>query len=130
MTRLFNIYAPQKHSKETFILITVIVFAAISGGYFLSEYFIVGALLFWMHYTAVLSYLQFKKKSKHPAKNFTEFLLNPQIRFFIFVFLGFIGISSIFMFKTNHIGAAVLSVWWLFSLNFYVYYKKRINPEK
>ena len=59
----FAPYTPSKNPKEAFILVTLIVAAGIAGGYLISEYFMAIALIFWMQYTAVLSYLQFKRCS-------------------------------------------------------------------
>jgi hypothetical protein len=118
------IYTPTKYPKKAFILISFIVFIGILGGYFISEYFLAIALVFWMQYTAVLSYLQFKKKSKHSNKTFTEILLNPFIRFFIFELIAFWGIVMLIWWNNLQVGSAALLAWWLFSLNFYLYYRK------
>ena len=117
------IYEPSKNPKEAFVLVTLVVFAGIVGGYLLSRYIMAIALVFWIQYTLVLSYLQFSRKEKHRYNSFTEILLHPQIRFFIFEIIALWGIAALIIYKTAHIGAAALAVWWLFSLNFYFYYK-------
>lgn len=119
----FEPYTPSKHPKQAIILITIMAGAGVIGGYLISEYFMAIALIFWMQYTAVLSYLQFKKHSKHKFRTFTESLLHPQVRFFVFEFLAFIGLGSLLKYSSNSIGALSLVVWWLFSMNFYYYYK-------
>jgi len=117
------IYSPSKNPKEAFILISAVVFAGIAGSILLSVYFAVIALLFWIQYTAVLSYLQFRRKHKHKIKNITTFLLNPQVRFFVFLFIAVIGLLSMFLI-TPVIAYVSLFAWWLFSLNFYRYYRQ------
>jgi protein-S-isoprenylcysteine O-methyltransferase Ste14 len=124
------IYTPSKYPKKAFTLITVMVAVGIFGGYLISQYFMAVALLFWIQYTAVLSYLQFKRKSKCKRRNLTEYLLYPQIRFFIFEFLAVLGIGSLLKYNNYSIGAAALAAWWLFSLNFFVYYKQFRKYEK
>lgn len=119
------IYTPQKNPKEAIILITIVVLTGILGGYLISPFLMVVALLFWMQYTAILSYLQFKKKRKLNTKSITSMLLSPQIRFFLFEFLAVIGIGSIFKYHTIVIGAAALTAWWLFAYNFYHYYQNK-----
>ncbi len=117
------IYTPSRTPKRAFLLISAIVFAGIMGSLIFSVYFAVIALLFWIQYTFVLSYLQFKKKHKYAITNLTTFLLNPQLRFFIFVFIAVIGLFSIFLI-TPDIAYVCLFAWWLFSLNFYRYYRQ------
>ncbi len=119
------IYTPQKNPKEAIILITIVVLTGIVGGYLISPFLMVVALLFWMQYTAILSYLQFKKKRKLNTKSLTGILLSPQIRFFLFEFLAVIGTGSIFKYRTLSIGAAALIAWWLFAYNFYYYYQRK-----
>lgn len=119
----FNIYTPSKNPKEVFTIITIVVSAGILGSLLISDYFLVVALLFWIHFTSVLSYLQFSKGRKYGMTSFTNFLLNPQFRFFIFIFIAVIGIFSIF-YITPLIGYTALITWWLFSLNFYRHYTK------
>jgi len=116
------IYTPSRHPREAFLLITLIVFFGIVGTYFLGAFFMLFALIFWMHYTALLSYMQFK----HPLKRrtITDHLLNPQIRFFIFEFLAWIGFWNAIQGGYN-IGYLVLVAWWLFALNFYIHYRKK-----
>lgn len=126
----FNLYRPSKYPKKTIILITIIAWAGILGGYFISEYFLLVALLFWMHYTVVLSYLQFKRKSKHSYASFTEILLHPQIRFFLYEFIAFLGTASLFVYNMTSIGTAALTAWWLLSINFYFYYKNKQAPAE
>lgn len=117
------IYTPQNNPKKAMVLISVIVVAGILGSIFFSKYFAIVALLYWIQFTAVLSYKQFAKKRKYKVTSITTFLLNPQFRFFIFVFVATIGILSIFM-LTAVIAYISLMVWWLFSFNFYLYYKR------
>lgn len=117
----FRIYTPPENPKEVFIMITLIVLAGILGSIFISIFFAVVALLFWIQYTAVLSYLQFSRKRRYGITSFTNFLLNPQFRFFIFIFIAVIGLYSIF-YITPLIGYAALIAWELFSFNFYRHY--------
>jgi len=119
------IYTPEKNPRQAFILITLIVLFGIVWGYWVNEFYMTVALLFWMQYTAVLSYLQFKRKTRHKYKTFTEILLYPQLRFFIFELIAFWGVAMLIMYKTLAIGTAALLAWWLFSLNFYLYYRKK-----
>lgn len=107
------------------ILVTVIVTAGILGGYFASHYLMAIALIFWIQYTAILSYNQFRKKSMPKAKGITKYLLNPQLRFFLFEFIAVLGLGMLLKYDTVHIGAAALGAWWLFSWNFYRYYKNK-----
>lgn len=118
------IYTPSRHPKQAFIVITIMCAAGIWGGYFISDYLLAIALVFWMQYTAVLSYLQFSHKSKHRFRSFTEYLLHPQVRFFVFEFMAAIGIGSLLKYNTKSIGALALAAWWLFSLNFFLYYRQ------
>ena len=118
------IYTPSKHPKQAFILITIMVAVGILGGRHISEYLMAISLVFWLQYTAVLSYLQFKRKKKYERTSFTEYLLNPQIRFLVFEFLAVIGIGTLLVYNTQSIGAVSLFAWWLFSLNFFLYYKQ------
>ncbi len=118
------VYTPTKHPKKAFIIITIIAAAGILGSYFISKYFMTIALIYWMQYTAVLSYLQFRRKSRHKFRSFTEYMLHPQARFFIFEFMAVIGIGSLLIYDTNMVGALALGGWWLFSLNFYKYYRQ------
>lgn len=126
----FTPYTPSKHPKQAIILITVMAAAGAIGGYWISEYLMAIALIFWMQYTAILSYLQFKHKRKHKFRNLTEDLLHPQVRFFAFEFLAFIGLGSLLKYESMMVGALSLGAWWLFSLNFYFYYKKFKKYEK
>jgi hypothetical protein len=129
------IYTPQKSPKEAFITISLIVFFGIVGGIVtkilapilnLSKgiyvLFPLIALFFWIQYTLVLAYIQFQNNSKHNFKSITDFLLHPVFRFFIFLLLAFYGIYHVFLGEII-ISYLVLFVWWIFSLNFYVYYK-------
>jgi hypothetical protein len=118
------IYTPRKNPKQAAILITVVVFAGIIGGIYLHKLFMVAALIFWMQYTAVLSYLQFKRKSKHKWNSFTEIILHPQIRFFLFEFLAFVGLWAVLIYDWLQIGGIALLGWLGFSINFYFYYKE------
>ena len=126
----FTPYTPSRHPKQAVILITFIAAIGIAGGflkgfmgYMIGEYIMAIALVFWMQYTAILSYLQFKRRSKHKFRTFTEYLLHPQVRFFVFEFMAFIGLGSLLKYDRMSIGALALLVWWLFSLNFFFYYK-------
>ncbi|RLE38362.1 hypothetical protein DRJ17_04250 [Candidatus Woesearchaeota archaeon] len=118
------IYTPSEHPSQAFILITLIVIAGILGTLLWSVYFLIVALLFWVQYTAILSYLQFRKKRRFPYKGFTQILLHPQVRFFVFEFLAVLGIGTYFVFRMPYVGIVALAAWWLFSLNFYRYYEE------
>ena len=120
---MINIYAPQKKPGKSLMLITFIVLASIVAGVFISRYFIAAALIFWIHYTVVLSYLQFKHKSRHTYKSLTEYLLHPQIRFFIFETLAVMGLFALFVYDQLNVGIITLIIWWLFAFNFYRNYK-------
>jgi len=126
------VYTPTKNPLQSLILITIIVAAGVFGGRFISQYFMAFALVFWIQYTAVLSYLQFKHGKKHSHKSFTEWLLYPQVRFFVFEFLALIGLGALILKYNLLIGDAALIAWWLFSLNFYIYYTKKghFSPEE
>ncbi|MEK6961351.1 MAG: hypothetical protein AABX47_09350 [Nanoarchaeota archaeon] len=119
------IYTPQKQPKQAMILVTVIALLGAFGGYFRHKFLMVVALLFWMQYTAILSYIQFKKNRRYPMTTFTSALLNPQLRFFLFEFLAIIGLWSIFKYNTMSAGFSALIAWWLFALNFFVYYSRK-----
>ena len=119
------IYEPSKNPKQAIILITIVALSGIIGGYLLSSYIMASALIFWIQYTLILSYLQFKNKSSHPYTGLTELLLHPQIRFFLFELIAFWGIAALVLYGTTHVGAAALAAWWLFSLNFYFYYRNK-----
>lgn len=121
---MFNIYRPQKEPKKVILIISFIVLLGIFGG-IISDYFVVVALLFWIHYTLVLAYLQFKRGSKHKYKNLTDLFLNPRIRFFIFESLAIIGIIGILLYGSREAGVLSLVLWWLFAYNFYVRYALR-----
>jgi hypothetical protein len=118
------VYTPSKQPKQALIVIALIAAAGIAGGYFLSKYIMAIALIYWMQYTAILSYLQFKHKSKHKFRGFTEYMLHPQVRFFVFEFMAFIGLGSLLKYDSNLIGALALGGWFAFSLNFYRYYNQ------
>lgn len=122
------IYTPSKNPREAFMLISIIVFGGIIISVLSTAFFAVVALLFWMQYTAVLSYIQFVKKKKHKVKNLTTLLLNPQFRFFIFIFIAVVGLFSIF-YISPIIAYAALFVWWLFSWNFYRHYREFKNKN-
>ena len=125
----FKIYTPPRNPKEVLIMISVIAFGGIVGSILWSTYFAVVALLFWIQYTFVLSYKQFKKGRKYEITSITKFLLNPQARFFIFVFIATIGILSVF-YITPWIAYISLAVWWLFSYNFYRHYTQFRKVQK
>ncbi len=116
---------PDRHAG----LVTGIVVVGIFGGIFVHKLFLVVALAFWFVYTAILSYVQFRNKHKYSYKTFTEALLNPQLRFFIFEYLAILGILSVYKFGIL-VGILSLVVWWLFSFNFFHYYKFRRKKRK
>jgi hypothetical protein len=118
------IYTPEKYPKQAFMLIAAISLVGIIVGTLVYRFFMIFALIFWMQYTAILSYLQFKSKSKHKWHSFTEMLLHPQLRFFLFEFLAAVGLFAILKNDRVYIGAAALVAWFLFSLNFYIYYSQ------
>jgi pheromone shutdown protein TraB len=118
------IYTPGKYPKQAMILVAAVSIIGIIAGLFVNALFLVAALIFWMHYTAILSYLQFKNRRKHKWKSITEAFLHPQLRFFIFEFLAAVGLFAVLKNDGLAIGASALFVWFLFSLNFFVYYKK------
>jgi len=120
----FEPYTPSKHPKQAIILISIIALVGIIGGFYIGHLILAIALIFWMQYTAILSYLQFRRKSKHKMNNFTEYLLHPQVRFFVFEFLAFIGLGSLLKYNSVIVGGMSLLAWWLFSLNFFFYYDK------
>lgn len=127
----FTPYTPSKHPKQAIILITLMAAIGAVGGYLINEYLMAIALIFWMQYTAILSYLQFKNKSKHKFRNLTEDMLHPQVRFFVFEFLAFIGLGSLLKYDSMIVGSLSLGAWWLFSLNFFYYYKnKKFRKDK
>jgi hypothetical protein len=117
------VYTPSNHPKQSFILVTSMVVVGILGGYYVNKYFMAVALIFWIQYTGIISYLQFKHGRKHSYKTFTDALLHPQLRFFIFEFIAFLGLGALLVFDSLSIGTAALVAWWLFSVNFYLYYK-------
>ena len=119
------IYTPAQYPKKAFIMISSIVFMGIFGGLVISEYFMAIALIFWIQYTIVLGYLQYKHGSIHPYNSFTGALLNPSLRLSLFIILALLGLILLIFF--NNSGFAILSLvlWWLFALNFYKYYTKR-----
>lgn len=118
------IYTPSKHPKQAVILVSLISMVGIVGGLLFSRFFFVFALLFWMKYTAVLSYLQFREGKKHKVKGITGILLKPQIRFFTFEFLAALGLFGILKYDWYQLATAVLIAWFLFSINFYRHYKQ------
>jgi len=116
-------YTPSEYPKKAFILISAIVAVGIIGTIFSSIFFAVFALVFWIQYTMVLSYRQWRKKRKHKIKNFTTFLLNPQLRFAVFLAVALMGLFSLF-YKGPSVAYIALFAWWLFSLNFYRHYRE------
>jgi len=116
------IYTPSKNPTEAFLLISVIAMIGILGGIFVDRFFMYFALIFWMQYTAVLTYMQFKRKTKHKKDGITSLLLKPQVRFFTFEFLATIGVLSVLFHDWWYIGGLVLLSWELFALNFYRHY--------
>jgi hypothetical protein len=119
------IYTPSRYPRQAFTLILAIALLGIFAGILVHEFFMIFALVFWMQYTAMLTYLQFSKKKKlKPAKTFTELFLRPQLRFFVFEFLAVIGLLGILMYNWHHVGALVLVAWLWFSYNFYRHYRQ------
>ena len=118
-------YTPNKNPDEAFMLISFIVLIGVIGGYFINPWVMAGALIFWIQYTAILSYLQFKRKSKHGSDTITDTLLIPQVRFFLFEVIAFIGLYYLIIYDSLMWGAFTLLVWWVFALNFYWHYKKK-----
>jgi hypothetical protein len=116
------IYTPSKNPKEALIIVCVIAGMGILGGILVNRFFMFFALVFWMQYTAVLTYIQFKAKSGHKKGGLTALLLKPQLRFFLFEFIATIGLLSVLMHDWWEIGTAVLVVWVLFAINFYRHY--------
>ena len=127
---VMRLYTPQEYPTEAAILIACIAFVGILGGFLIHHFFMLFALIFWMQYTAVLSYRQFAKKSKHEIDSFTGLLLNPQIRFFLFEMLAVMGIMAIIKYQNLNIGGVVLGFWFAFALNFYFHYKKKHVKRK
>ena len=123
-----SIYTPSKNPKEAFLLVTFISLVGILGTAAISNFFMIFATIFWMTYTGMLVYLQFKHKTVYPKKTLTEFLLNPQTRFFVFIFLGAIGLFGALK-EQMWISYTVLIAWWIFSLNFYMYFKEWKNHD-
>ncbi|HII71289.1 TPA: hypothetical protein HA265_00875 [Candidatus Woesearchaeota archaeon] len=117
-----SIYTPSRAPGSAFLLVTFIVLVGITGTIFLSRFFMIFANIFWIQYTAVLSYLQFRHGTKYPNKNILDYLLNPQVRFFAFGFLGMMGLMGALTYRL-WVGHIVLVAWWLFSLNFYLYFR-------
>lgn len=116
------IYTPQKNPGAAMILIAIVTLVGILGGLFVNEFIMFVALIFWLQYTAILSYLQFRHKSRHKWRGFTEALLHPQLRFFIFSFLAALSIFGILARHNTYVGAVALFSWLMFSINFYRYY--------
>jgi hypothetical protein len=119
------IYSPQRRPGASLLMIAVIVIISIIGGALVSPAFILFGLIFWFHYTAVLSYKQYRRGSSHDIKGITGFLLKPQARFFIFELLALGGILSIILFGWTYVGMIILVAWFVFSLNFYLYYSSK-----
>jgi hypothetical protein len=118
-------YQPQKNPNKAMIMVSIITLVGFFAGYAVSPYFTIGALFFIIQFTAVRSYMQFKSGHKHSYNSVAEILLHPQVRFFLFEFIAIIGIWAWFVYQTLIIGVISLFAWWLFSLNFYLYYKKK-----
>jgi hypothetical protein len=57
-------------------------------------------------------------------------LLNPQVRFFVFEFIAFLGILSWVYYKIAMVGYLSLTAWWFFSLNFFVNYEEFLRTHK
>ncbi|MBU0615808.1 MAG: hypothetical protein KJ601_06980 [Nanoarchaeota archaeon] len=131
------VYTPQKHPKAAFVTISIIVFFGVIGSWItrlvtnltgldggLYKLFPLVAFFYWIQYTIILAYLQFMHKSKHGSRSFTDIMLNPILRFFIFLLLSFWGIYHVFLGQIL-ISYIILIGWWGFSLNFYLYYKNK-----
>ncbi|MBN2367872.1 hypothetical protein JXC34_02560, partial [Candidatus Woesearchaeota archaeon] len=118
-----SIYTPARAPGKAFCLISFIVAVGIIGTALYSKFFMVFATIFWMQYTVILSYVQFLKGSKYEEKAFIDKLLNPQVRFFTFIFLATLGLLGSLA-GMRWIGYLALVSWWLFSLNFYLYFKE------
>ena len=107
------------------ILVTVIALLGAFGGYFRHKFLMVVALLFWMQYTAILSYIQFKKNRRYPMSHVHICSIESSVEVFLFEFLAIIGLWSIFKYNTMSAGFSALIAWWLFALNFFVYYSRK-----
>ncbi len=118
------IYSPQKNPGLVLNMITIIVFLGLIGSSIGYGGFMIFAFLFWMHYTLVLVILQFHHKSKHEMDSLTGALLNPSVRAVFFLSLAAVGLIGYLKFGHNIVSAAVLFVWWLLAINFYLYYKR------
>ncbi|MFC1723074.1 hypothetical protein ACFL0V_02965 [Nanoarchaeota archaeon] len=118
-----SIYVPSKHPFKAFVVVSFIVAVGIVGTLAVGKFFLIFANIFWIMYTAVISYVQFKFHRKYPRKRAIEKFLDPQLRFFVFVFLAAMGVFAALLDKF-WIGFVVLAVWWLFSLNFLLYFKE------
>ncbi len=120
----FTIYTPQEYPMQALILIISMTLVGIIGGIFVHPWFTIFSLLFWMQYTGVLAYMQYKRRSKHSGKGITTILLNPGLRFALFEILAVIGIAFVFLGKM-YWAAVVLLGWMLFAMNFYFYYRRK-----
>ncbi len=117
-----SIYTPARQPGKALLLVSFIVLVGVLGSFF-SRFFMIFANIFWITYTSLLVYLQFLNKSNYDVKNFLDHLLNPQVRFFVFIFLGTMAVFGALLGKM-WVGYTALAAWWLFSLNFYLYFKE------
>ncbi|MBD3313403.1 hypothetical protein GF345_03090 [Candidatus Woesearchaeota archaeon] len=114
-------YRPSRNQKLAIAMITAVVLIGILGKLLVSDWFMIGAILFWVHYTAILSFMQFRNQRKRPHETLTEILLIPHIRFFVFIFIATIGLIGTLR-GIYWLGYIALAAWWLFSFNFYRHY--------
>ena len=118
------IYTPQKYPKKAVVMIFLIAAVGIIGGYLIHDIFFYTALVFWMHYTLILSYMQLNKWTKHKRKTLTDYLLHPQIRFFLFQAIAVSGFLGLLLYDLKVVAASALLAWIAFSINFYRHYSQ------
>ncbi len=118
-------YSPKEYPTKSFISITLIVLIGILGSVYVHPLFLIAALLYWMQYTSVLSFSQFKNKSTHKINSLTGLFLQSIVRFVVFEMLAVIGILFYLLADNVTFGIFALLVWWLFAVNFYFYYTKK-----
>jgi hypothetical protein len=116
------IYTPQKHPRQTLMMITALVLTGILGGMFIDPFFMVVSLLFWIHYTAILAYLQIRHASRHDPSTLTGVLLNPFARLFIFETIAIIALVLVLVYDYRLAGVIALCMWEIFAVNFYIFY--------
>ncbi|MBU0535578.1 MAG: hypothetical protein KKE20_01330 [Nanoarchaeota archaeon] len=118
-----RVYAPSSNQRLALGMISLVVVIGIFGQLLLSDWFLIGAIIFWMQYTAMLSFLQFSRHKYRSHDSLTEILLIPHIRFFVFIFIATIGLVGTVK-GQYYLGYITLSAWWLFSVNFYRHYNQ------